>query len=75
MLNLIEKYNELTKSELEELAEITLLAIESLINTIVEEGKQNEQWFLDYLDNLNKLSVSYLYVSRYYVIINNTLRI
>lgn len=63
MLNLIEKYNELTKSEseseLEELAEITLLAIESLINTIVEEGKQNEQWFLDYLDNLNKLSVSY----------------
>ena len=40
MLNLIEKYNELTKSELEELAEITLLAIESLINTIVEEGKQ-----------------------------------
>lgn len=56
MLNLIEKYNELTKSEL---AEITLLAIESLINTIVEEGKQNEQWFLDYLDNLNKLSVSY----------------
>ncbi len=59
MLNLIEKQNELTKSELEELAEITLLAIESLINTIVEEGKQNEQWFLDYLDNLNKLSVSY----------------
>jgi hypothetical protein len=61
MLNLIEKYNELTKSEseLEELAEITLLATESLINTIVEEGKQNEQWFLDYLDNLNKLSVSY----------------
>ena len=31
----------------------------TLINTIVEEGKQNEQWFLDYLDNLNKLSVSY----------------
>ena len=61
MLNLIEKYNELTKSEseLEELAEITLLATESLIITIVEEGKQNEQWFLDYLDNLNKLSVSY----------------
>jgi hypothetical protein len=28
MLNLIEKYNELTKSELEELAEITLLATE-----------------------------------------------
>lgn len=59
MLNLIEKYNELTKSELEKLAEITLLATESLINIIAEEGKQNEQWFLDYLDNLNKLSVSY----------------
>lgn len=59
MLNLIERYNKLTKSELEELAEVTLLATESLINAIVEEGKQNEQWFLNYLDDLNKLSVSY----------------
>lgn len=59
MLNLIEKYNELTKSELEELAEITLLATESLIEIVAEEGKQNEQWFLDYLDELNRLSVIY----------------
>ena len=59
MLNLIERYNKLTKSELEELAEITLLATESLIFFFVEEGKQNEQWFLNYLDDLNKLSVSY----------------
>lgn len=59
MLNLIEKYNELTKSELEELAEITLLATESLIKIVAEEGKQNEQWFLDYLDELNRLSVIY----------------
>ena len=56
-LNFIKKHNELTKSELEALAEITLLATESLINTIVDEGKQNEKWFLDYLENLNKLSV------------------
>lgn len=59
MLNLTDKYNELTKPNLKELSETILLAAESLINTIVEEGKQNEQWFLDYLDNLNKLSVSY----------------
>ena len=59
MLNLIERYNKLTKSELEELAEITLLATESLINTIVEEGKQNEQRFMHYLDDINKISVSY----------------
>ena len=37
MLNLMEKYNELTNSELEDLAEITLIATEFLINHIVEE--------------------------------------
>ena len=58
MLNLIEKYSELTKSELQELAEITLLATASVINTTVKEGTTREQWFLDDLDNLNKLSVS-----------------
>lgn len=59
MLNLTDKYNELTKPNLKELSETILLAAESLIEIVAEEGKQNEQWFLDYLDNLNKLSVSY----------------
>lgn len=59
MLNLTDKYNELTKPNLKELSETILLAVESLIEIVAEEGKQNEQWFLDYLDELNRLSVIY----------------
>lgn len=59
MLNLTDKYNELTKPNLKELSETILLAAESLIEIAAEEGKQNEQWFLDYLDELNRLSVIY----------------
>lgn len=59
MLNLTDKYNELTKPNLKELSETILLAAESLIEIVAEEGRQNEQWFLDYLDELNRLSVSY----------------
>lgn len=59
MLNLTDKYNELTKPNLKELSETILLAAESLIGIVAEEGKQNEQWFLDYLDELNRLSVIY----------------
>lgn len=57
MLNLTDKYNELTN--LKELSETILLAAESLIEIVAEEGRQNEQWFLDYLDELNRLSVIY----------------
>ena len=59
MLNLADKYNELTQPNLKELSETILLAAESLIEIVAEEGKQNEQWFLDYLDELNRLSVIY----------------
>lgn len=59
MLNLTDKHNELTKPNLKELSETILLAAESLIEIVAEEGKQNEQWFLDYLDELNRLSVIY----------------
>ena len=59
MLNLTDKYNELTKPNIKELSETILLAAESLIEIVAEEGKQNEQWFLDYLDELNRLSVIY----------------
>ncbi len=59
MLNLTDKYNELTKPNLKKLSETILLAAESLIEIVAEEGKQNEQWFLDYLDELNRLSVIY----------------
>lgn len=59
MLNLTDKYNELTKPNLKELSETILLAAESLIEIVAEERKQNEQWFLDYLDELNRLSVIY----------------
>ena len=59
MLNLTDKYNELTKPNLKELSETILLAAESLIEIVAEEGKQNEQQFLDFLDELNRLSVIY----------------
>lgn len=59
MLNLTDKYNELTKPNLKELSETILLAAESLIEIVAEEGRQNEQWFLNYLDELNRLSVIY----------------
>lgn len=59
MLNLTDKYNELTKPNLKKLSETILLAAESLIEIVAEKGKQNEQWFLDYLDELNRLSVIY----------------
>lgn len=59
MLNLTDKYNELTKPNLKELSETILLAAESLIEIVAEERRQNEQWFLDYLDELNRLSVIY----------------
>ena len=59
MLNLTDKYNELTKPNLKELSKTLLLATESLIEVVAKEGEQNEQWFLDYLDELNRLSVIY----------------
>ena len=59
MLNLTDKYNELTKPNLKQISETILLAAESLIEMVAEEGKQQEQWFLDYLDELNRLSVIY----------------
>ena len=59
MLNLTNKYNELTKPNLKELSKTLLLATESLIEVVAKEGKQNEQWFLDYRDELNRLSVIY----------------
>ena len=47
------------KPNLKELSESILVEAKSLIKMTVEEGEQNEQWFLDYLDELNKLSVLY----------------
>lgn len=49
----------MNQPNLKELSETILLAAESLIEIVAEEGKQNEQWFLDYLDELNRLSVIY----------------
>lgn len=47
------------KPNLKELSETILVEAKSLIKIAVEEGEQNEQWFLDYLDELNRLSVLY----------------
>ena len=40
-------------------AEAILNLVSIFIDDVVEEGKQNEQWFISFLDKLNKLSVSY----------------
>lgn len=37
----------------------TLITLDSLIKIVEENKLINEQWFLDYMDELNKLSVKY----------------
>lgn len=59
MKELIERYNELTNPKVESLAKVILVLIETIIEDIEESGRQNEQWFLDYLDRLNELSVTH----------------
>lgn len=59
MKELIERYNELTNPKVESLARVTLVLIETIIEDIEESGRQNEQWFLDYLDRLNELSITH----------------
>lgn len=36
-----------------------LITLDSVIKTVEENELVNEQWFLDYMDELNKLSVKY----------------
>lgn len=59
MKELIERYNELTNPKIESLAKATLVLIETIIEDVEESERQNEQWFLDYLDRLNELSVTH----------------
>lgn len=59
MKELIERYNELTNPKVESMAKATLVLIETIIEDVEENGRQNEQWFLDYLDRLNELSVTH----------------
>lgn len=59
MKELIERHHELTNPKVESLARVTLVLIETIIEDIEENGRQNEQWFLDYLDRLNELSVTH----------------
>lgn len=59
MKELIERYHEPTNPKVESLARVTLVLIETIIEDIEENGRQNEQWFLDYLDRLNELSVTH----------------
>lgn len=60
MLNLIEKYNKLTsQKELIEMANESIKDIEYLLEIVERNNLKNEQWFLDYLDVLNKISVKW----------------
>lgn len=59
MKELIERYNELTNPKVESMAKATLVLIETIIEDVEESERQNEQWFLDYLDRLNELSVTH----------------
>lgn len=36
-----------------------LITLDSIIKMVEENKLVNEQWFLDYMDELNKLSVKY----------------
>lgn len=57
MTNLIKRYEELT--DLKTYANQLLLNSQELIIEVFKQNKQNEQWFLDYLDELNKLSITF----------------
>lgn len=58
MLDLIDR--ELTnEAPLIDRAEKTLEDILIIVREAVEKKQENEQWFLDYLDELNKLSIIY----------------
>lgn len=60
MLNLIEKYNKLTsQKELIEMANESIKDIEYLLEIVERNNLKNEQWFLDYLDILNEISVKW----------------
>lgn len=60
MLDLIKKYEELTnEAPLIDRAEQTLSDILAIVEEVFAEGQENEQWFLDYLDALNQVSVIY----------------
>ena len=45
--------------EYEKHAEAILDLVNVFIDNVIENNKQNEQWFISFLDELNKLSVSY----------------
>lgn len=36
-----------------------IIVLNSLLKLVEENNLTNEQWFLDYMDELNKLSVKY----------------
>lgn len=36
-----------------------IVTLDSIITMVEEQGLTNEQWFLDYLDEINKLSVKF----------------
>lgn len=36
-----------------------LITLDSIIKMVEENKLVNEQWFLDYMDELNKLSIKY----------------
>lgn len=60
MLDLIEKYKELTnEAPLIDRAEETLENILAIVGEAIEKNQENEQWFLDYLDALNEVSIIY----------------
>ena len=49
----------LVRKEMIKMAVESLNSIELLITKVEKEKLYNEQWFLDYLDKINQLSVKY----------------
>lgn len=46
-------------NEYKQLCADVLNLVETTVTMAAREGKQDEQWFLDFLDRLNKISVLY----------------
>lgn len=47
------------KNELYNMCQMSLLAVNALMDTIEQNGLQNEQFVLDYCDKLNELSIRF----------------
>lgn len=56
MIDLLNRYKNIKDNTLTDRTQKSLIDIKNIIQEVFDTNKHNEQWFLNYLDSLNKLS-------------------